>query len=116
MAATARVTVLFDPAEKAALQSHAAAAKISTGEYIKRAVSAYDADVMPDAETMAQLEAYAELLESAAKTMGAQIDASIAKIDRMLDPTFIAEERARIEREVAEMDLTGVRERLGLTA
>lgn len=109
MASTARVTVLFEPAEKAALQTHAAAARISTGEYIKRAVSAYDpaiADMNP--ATMAQLEAYLELLDAATKTMSAQIDASIAKIDHALDPARETEARARITQEVRAMDLTGV--------
>ncbi|UAJ10767.1 hypothetical protein [Polymorphobacter megasporae] len=110
MAATARVTVLFDPAEKAALQSHALAARISTGEYIKRAVSAYEmyeeVELTPD--VMAQLETYAELLNSATRTMNAQLDATIARIDYALDPAREDEIRARVTREIAGMDLDGV--------
>ncbi len=110
MAATARVTVLFDPAEKAALQSHALAARISTGEYIKRAVTAYEmyeeVELTPD--VMAQLETYAELLNSATRTMNAQLDATIARIDYTLDPAREDEIRARVTREIAGMDLDGV--------
>lgn len=116
MAATARATVLFDPAEKAALEVRARAAHTSTGEFIKRAVAAYDPENTVDPVTMAQIEAYVELVGSAVKTMNSQLDASIAKIDRILDPVFIAEERLRIENEVAQLDVTAIRERLGLTA
>ena len=56
------------------------------------------------------------MVGSAVKTMNSQLDASIAKIDRMLDPVFIAEERLRIEHEVAQLDVTAIRERLGLAA
>lgn len=110
MAATARVTVLFEPAEKTALQTHAAAARISTGEYIKRAVSAYDADAEAELSpaAMSQFEAYAGLIESATKMMSEQIDASVARIDHALDPAREVEMRARIEQEVRGMDLSGV--------
>nr|WP_295660534.1 hypothetical protein [Polymorphobacter sp.] len=110
MAATARVTVLFDPVEKAALQSHALAARISTGEYIKRAVTAYEAyeesELTPEA--LGQLEIYADLLQSATRTMNAQLDATIARIDYSLDPAREDKIRARVTREIAEMDLDGV--------
>lgn len=116
MASTARVTILFEEAEKAALQSRARAAHTSTGEYIKRAVTAYDADTTPDAQTIAELEAMADLLDAATKQMGAQLDASIAKLDRYLDPAREAAQRDRIEREVRAMDLNGVTAMLGLSA
>lgn len=108
MAATARLTVLLEPAEKAVIQSHARAARISTGEYVKRAVTAYDTFTELDAETMIQLEAYLVLLDSSTKKMSAQIDAMTTKIDHSLDPTREAEMRARAEQEICDLDLSGI--------
>lgn len=114
MAATERVVVLFEPAEKLALQARAAAAKVSMGEFIKRAVT--DWQVAPTAEQSAELEALAAELERAAGTMTAKLDATIARLDRVLDPAREAEQRRRIEAEVAELDLSGVATALGLAA
>lgn len=106
MAATERVTVLFEPAEKRALQSRAAAAQLSMGEFIKRAVARDDASPTPDQRD--ELEAVAGQLEEAAQRMAAKLDGVIARVVATLDPAREAEQRRRIEAEVVAMELTGI--------
>lgn len=81
MAATERVTILMEPAQKAALTKHAQAMGQSVGEYVRR--RALDDDNMLDALV-------AELRASTATAMHA-IDATVARID--------ARERAMAARE-----------------
>ena len=106
MAATERVVVLFEPAEKRALQSRAAAASLSMGEFIKRAV--IDADAAPTAAQQAELELLATELEAATRRMGERLDATIKRVAATLDPARDARQRQRIEDEISGMDLSGV--------
>jgi hypothetical protein len=56
MAATERVVVLMSPGEKQALERKAAAAgRLSTGEFIRRAAAAYDAETARDEAELATL-------------------------------------------------------------
>ncbi|TRW16936.1 plasmid mobilization protein [Glacieibacterium frigidum] len=114
MAATERVVVLFEPAEKRALQSRAAAASLSMGEFIKRAV--IGAEASPNADQQAELEVLATELEKAVVRMSDRLDTTIARVDATLDPGRDAERRARIEAEVAGLDLSGVAALLGRAA
>lgn len=106
MATTARLVVPLDPAEKAAQKSRADAARLSMGEYVKRAVSAYDGKRDPDAE--AELERLTAELGTAAKAMAARLDTSIARLDAALDPQRETALRARFEAEARALPDTAV--------
>jgi hypothetical protein len=82
MPASERVVVLMTPEEKAALDSKAAqAGRISTAEFVRRAVAAYDGETERDA---AELRA---LLASLATTHTETLH-EIDRVDRKLDATL----------------------------
>ena len=67
---TARVTVLMEPDEKAALQARAARLGISSGELLRLAAERFD-----ESEMEAELEALTSELEQALPKMKANFDA-----------------------------------------
>lgn len=71
MAATERVTILMEPAQKAALTKHARAAGQSVGEYIRTRALEEDAVLAAVA---------AELRQSTAETLRT-VDAALARMD-----------------------------------
>jgi hypothetical protein len=82
MPASERVVVLMTPEEKAALDSKAArAGQISTAEFVRRAVAAYDGESERDA---AELRA---LLATLA-TIHTETLREIDRVDRKLDATL----------------------------
>lgn len=115
MATTARLVVLLEPREKASLKSRAAAARLSMGEYVKRAVNAYDGDRDADAE--AELDRLTTELAQASKAMAARLDRSIARLDATLDPAREAALKARLEAEARALPdaaIAGTRQLFGL--
>lgn len=98
MAMTERLVVLLDAGEKASLKSRAASAQLSMGEYVKRAVSSYDAAAVSNMP-LAELDTLAGELAQAAAHMSGQLDAAVARIDAVLDPGREAALRARLETE-----------------
>lgn len=83
MAASERVVVLMSPREKQALDAKAArAGRISTGELVRRAVSAYDEGTVEEAAELRELlrlfaDVHAETLR--------RLEASERKLDETLD-------------------------------
>lgn len=115
MATTARLVVLLEPDEKASLKSRASAARLSMGEYVKRAVNAYGGE--RDLETEAELERLSAELGAAAKSMAVRLDTAIARLDAALDPKREAALRARLEAEARALPdtaIAGARELFGL--
>ena len=92
MAATERVVVLMSPAEKAALERRAAAAgRLSTAEFIRRAVATAD-----EAGTEAEAAELAALLPAFRATHAEalrRLDATISKLDETL--AFLQAERTK---------------------
>jgi hypothetical protein len=86
MPATERVVVLMSPAEKAALDAKAASAgSISTGEFIRRAVRAYDENAEEEA---AELKGLLSLLAATHEETVRQLDQAERRLDETL--TYLA--------------------------
>jgi hypothetical protein len=82
MAATERVVVLMSRAEKAALESRAAAAgRLSTAEFIRRATAAYDAETARDE---AELAALLPILRATHTETLRRLDEAERKVDETL--------------------------------
>ena len=82
MAATERVVVLMSPGEKAALERKAAAAgRISTAEFIRRATAYYDAESVRDE---AELAALLPLLRASHAETLRRLDEAERKVDETL--------------------------------
>jgi hypothetical protein len=90
MAATARVVVLMSPAEKANIETRAAALGRSTGEYMRRAAEVYE---VGSEEEAAELAAFLPVFNALhAKTLD-----SLDRAERKLDETL-----SRLEAERAK--------------
>jgi hypothetical protein len=85
MPATARVTILMDPAEKRALETRAKRENVSLGELIRRAALA------PKQDEDAALRAAVDMLRKSNATAKAALDLALSNID--------AREKAWPERE-----------------
>lgn len=82
MSATARVTVLMSPEEKAALEAKAMrAGPVSAGELVRRAVEAYDEDTAREAE---ELRALLRVWACTHETTMRELD----RVERKLDDTL----------------------------
>lgn len=82
MPATARVTVLMSPEEKAALEAKAMrAGPVSVGELVRRAVAAYDEEEAKEAEELRVL------LRVWARTHGTTTR-ELDRVERKLDETL----------------------------
>ncbi len=83
MAATARVTVLMSPEEKAALDAKAArAGPVSAGELVRRAVAAYDEEEAREAE---ELRTLLRVWARTHETTMRELDQVEQKLDETLD-------------------------------
>ena len=81
MAATERVVVLMSAGEKAALERKAAAGRVSTGEFIRRAAAAYNAETARDE---AELAALLPLLRATHVETLRRLDATERRVDETL--------------------------------
>ena len=75
MAKTVRINLLVSPQEKAAIDSRARRANITTSELVRRAVVSYDPD-----HDIAEIQALVDELVSAASRMEAKLDTTLAKV------------------------------------
>lgn len=78
-AATARVTVLMTPAEKASLEARAENFGISVGELVRRSVDSFDPS---EAADLAQLSALAAELGRSNVEAAAALDRALASIEQ----------------------------------
>lgn len=87
MAATARVVVLMDPAEKEEIARRATRDGVSVGEFVRRSVWGAISDEKLEAELEARRKEVEPLLEELERRNAASltaIDATIARIDKVL--------------------------------
>ena len=95
-----RINLLMTSAEKTMLDARARAAGVSTGELVRRAISAYDASVDMD-----ELRALADELARAADRMDAKLAATLAKMAQLEDA--LADKDALRAATRAELQATG---------
>lgn len=91
MSSNARMVVLMSPKEKASLEAKAKrAGRISAGELVRRAVSAYDIDsAAEEAELRALLDRFAVTHEETLRRLDAterKLDETLASLQRMRSP------------------------------
>ena len=106
MAATARMILQVDPAEKARWAAEAGRAGISTAEYLRRAAAAFDPanEFGPGEAEMLRL--LASELNDAATRIAANLDAALATARELNDPGREAAIKARV---MAELEASGER-------
>ena len=111
MAATARLIVLMEPEEKASLDAEAAAARVSTAEFVRRRLAGR---VAPDEQSLLELLARLEPHVRAACTT---IDANLADIraSRTSAEARDAEVARRARLSLSKSELAAVADRLALS-
>ena len=75
MAKTVRINLLVSPQEKAAIDSRARRANVTTSELVRRAVVSYDPD-----HDIAEIQALVDELVSATSRMEEKLDTTLAKV------------------------------------
>lgn len=78
-----RFHIVLSPDERSAWNSGAARLGVATGEYVRRAVAAFEAGLSP--AELDQLSILAGEVEQSAKRMSAMIDHAVAAVDRPFD-------------------------------
>ena len=97
MASTAeRFHIVLSPDEKRGWTDRAAAIGVSTAEYVRRAVAAFDGG--PSAAELSDLDALAAEVEASTGRMKAMIDNACVAIDRPFDEAAM---RARVTARLA---------------
>lgn len=100
MAATARMILQVDPAEKARWTAEARKAGISTSEFVRRAAAEHDPDLVLSPEDGELLRLMAAEVTAAAARMAEKLDAMSASLAEFHDPDRTEKMRAQARREL----------------
>lgn len=113
MAATARMILQVDPAEKARWTAEARKAGISTSEFVRRAAAEHDPELVITAEESEALKWATAEIAAAAARIAQNLDAIEADLKAMLDPNrdeqIRREARAALEVSGERLDLDRLR-------
>lgn len=106
MAATARMILQVDPAEKARWTAEAKKAGISTSEFVRRAAAVHDPELVVTPEEAEALRAMTAEVDAAIARMAENLSAMSADLAEFHDPDLLEKSRARAR---AELDASGER-------
>lgn len=104
MAASERFIMMVEPNEKADWMSRARSNGLSTAEFVRRAVAAYEPDLDPS--EIKELGLLAEQIRESTGRMEAKLDEAIALLREANDPGRDAQLRSKVEAELAAHPFT----------